>query len=165
MIAILVVVGLVALQRVIELAYAARNTCALLAGGAVEIGASHYLLFPLLHGSWLICVLVVALTTHAQTNWWLVGVFALLQCGRAWVIATLGPYWTTRIITVPGAPLVHKGPFRFMRHPNYAVVIAEIAVLPLAFGQVAVAVIFTLLDAALLTYRIRVEENALVGRS
>ena len=165
MIAILVVVGLVALQRMIELAYAARNTRALLGNGAVEIGASHYPLFPLLHGSWLICVLVVALATHAQTNWWLVGVFALLQCGRAWVIATLGPYWTTRIITVPGAPLVRRGPFRFMRHPNYAVVIAEIAVLPLVFGQVVVAVIFTLLDAALLTYRIRVEENALVGRS
>lgn len=164
MIAILVVVGLVGLQRIVELAYAARNTRALLASGAVEIGASHYPFFILLHGSWLVCVLIVALVTHAQTNWWLVGVFAVLQCGRAWVIATLGPYWTTRIITVPGAPLVREGPYRFLRHPNYAIVIAEIAVLPLAFGQVAVAVIFTLLDAVLLTYRIRVEESALASR-
>jgi methyltransferase len=164
MIAILVVVGLVGLQRIVELAYAARNTRALLANGAVEIGASHYPLFILLHGSWLICVLIVALVAHAQTNWWLVGVFAALQCGRAWVIATLGSYWTTRIITVPGAPLVRKGPYRFLRHPNYAIVIAEIAVLPLAFGEVAVAVIFTLLDAVLLTYRIRIEENALASR-
>jgi methyltransferase len=165
MIAILIVVGLVALQRLVELAYAARNTRALLAGGAIEIGASHYPLFILLHGSWLICTTIVALVTHAQANWWLVGLFALLQCARVWVIATLGPYWTTRIITVPGAPLVRKGPYRFIRHPNYAIVILEIAILPLAFGEIAVAVIFTFLDAALLSYRIRIENRALAARA
>jgi len=163
-IAILVVVGLVALQRIVELAYAARNTRALLASGAIEVGASHYPLFVLLHGSWLVCVTVVALMTHAQTNWWLIGVFALLQCGRVWVIATLGPYWTTRIISMPGASLVREGPYRFLRHPNYAVVIAEIAVLPLAFGEIGVAIVFTLLDALLLSHRIRIESAALDTR-
>ena len=77
---------------------------------------------------------------------------------------TLGPFWTTRIITVPNAPLVRDGPYRFFRHPNYLVVVGEIAVLPLAFGAVWIALIFSLLNAALLVLRTRVEENALTTR-
>ncbi|MFN4163926.1 MAG: isoprenylcysteine carboxyl methyltransferase family protein [Ferrovibrio sp.] len=158
------VLAFVVLQRLAELAWASRNTRRLLARGGRETGARHYPLFVLLHASWL---LAIALTVPADTvpNWPLLGLFALLQLGRVWVIATLGPYWTTRIITLDGAPLVRHGPFRFLRHPNYWVVAAEIAVLPLAFGAWPVAVVWSLLNAALLRHRIRVEETALQPRA
>jgi methyltransferase len=163
-IAILVVCGLVVLQRLFELRYAARNIRALLARGAIESGAAHYPLFILLHGSWLLCTAIVALATHAQTNWWLIALFGALQAARIWVIASLGPYWTTRLISLPGAPLVRSGPFRFVRHPNYLIVTIEIATLPCAFGEYLVAIVFTLLNAALLAVRIREEERALANR-
>lgn len=153
----------VVVQRLAELVWAARNTRRLLARGAVEIGARHYPLFVLLHASWLIAI---AVTVPAETppSWPLLGVFALLQCLRMWVVATLGPYWTTRIITLADAPLVRQGPFRFMRHPNYAVVTAEIAVLPLAFGAWPVALLWSIANALLLRHRIRVENGALQQR-
>jgi methyltransferase len=91
----------------------------------------------------------------------LLAIFAVLQLLRVWVLATLGPRWTTRIIVTPDAPLVKRGPFRFVRHPNYMVVTAEIAVLPLTFGLVGIALLFTVLNAAMLTVRIRAENRAL----
>jgi methyltransferase len=96
--------------------------------------------------------------------WSLIAVMVVLQVFRVWVLATLGPYWTTRIITLEGAPLITGGPFRFFRHPNYMVVIAEIAIFPLAFGEIWVAVAFSLLNGAMLFWRIRVEERALTAR-
>lgn len=158
-----IVLGLVAAQRLAELAYAQRNTRNLLARGAVEIGRGHYPLFILLHGSWLIAIAVLV-PAAAAPSWPLLVLFALLQAGRVWVIATLGPYWTTRIITLPSAPLVARGPFRFVRHPNYWVVTGEIAVLPLAFGAWRLALAFSVLNALLLAWRIRVENAALAGR-
>jgi len=160
----LVIVALVATQRLVELAIAARNTRALLARGAVEAGASHYPFFIVLHASWLATTAAVAIATHAPTNWWLVGVFAVLQCARTWVVSTLGPYWTTRIITLPGAPLARDGPFRFVRHPNYLVVALELAILPLAFGEYLVAIVFTIANGLLLRVRLREEEAALADR-
>jgi methyltransferase len=80
------------------------------------------------------------------------------------VVASLGPYWTTRIITLPDAPLVRRGPYRFLRHPNYVVVAAEIAVLPLVFGAWPIALVFSLLNAVMLAWRIRIEEQALASR-
>lgn len=158
------ILAVVAAQRLFEVAYASRNARRLVAGGAHEVGARHYPLFPLLHAAWLIAIAVAALRTpNVRVDWWLVGVYALLQVARVWIIATLGPRWTTRVIVVPDAPLVTEGPFRFFRHPNYLVVMLEIAVLPLAFGQLAVAVVFTILNAALLRYRIGVEDGALRG--
>ena len=99
-----------------------------------------------------------------QPVWLLVGVFVVLQLLRVWVIATLGPYWTTRVITLDAAPLVRSGPFRFLRHPNYWVVTGEIAVLPLAFGEWGIAVVWTVLNALLLRHRIAVETGALSDR-
>jgi methyltransferase len=94
---------------------------------------------------------------------WL-AIFVVLQVLRLWVLATLGPYWTTRIINLPGAPLVKKGPYRFIRHPNYTVVVGEIAALPLVFGELTVAIVFTVLNAAVLFWRIRQEDAALAAR-
>jgi len=81
-----------------------------------------------------------------------------------WVIITLGPYWTTRVITLPGAPLVRKGPYRLMRHPNYAIVVAEIAVLPLTFGAWTIAIVFSVLNALLIAHRISLEDAGLAER-
>lgn len=152
----------VAVQRLAELALAQRNTRRLMAAGAVEHGRAHYPLIVLLHAAWL-GALAGLVPADAAPSWPLLGVFALLQAGRIWVIATLGGRWTTRIIVPPGEPSVAGGPYRLLRHPNYAIVAAEIAILPLAFGAVALAVVFSLLNAAILAWRIRVEDAALRG--
>ena len=155
------ILALVTLQRFAELLVARRNTAALLAQGAVEVGARHYPLIVAVHGLWLAALWWLA--PGKPIDWALIGLFLLLQAGRLWVLATLGRRWTTRIIVLPGAPLVATGPFRFVRHPNYLVVAGEIAVLPLAFGLWEVALIFSLLNAAVLAVRIRAEEKALAS--
>ena len=154
---------LVAVQRLIEMRYAARNTAALRARGAVEIGARHYPLIVVLHAAWLTAIAAL-LPRPVVIHWPLLGAFVILQLLRVWVIRTLGPYWTTRVIMVPDAPLVRNGPYRFVRHPNYIVVACEIAVLPLVFGEIWVAIVFSLLNAAMLTWRIRQEETTLNPR-
>ena len=155
--------GLVVLQRLAELALAAHNTRHLKARGALEVGQSHYPLIVLLHAAWLV---TLALLVPAATppSWPLLALFAALQAGRVWVIASLGHYWTTRIITLPDAPLVRSGPYRYLRHPNYLIVALEIAVLPLAFGAIGITIVFSLLNGAMLWHRIRVETQALAGR-
>ena len=163
MMVLYIVVGLVALQRLGELALSAHNTRRLKAEGGIETGAGHYPLFLLLHGSWL---LAIALLTPkaAPINLWLLAIFILLQCCRIWVIASLGKYWTTRIITVAGKPLVKRGLYRFIRHPNYVVVACEIAILPLVFGDWQIAILWSLVNAALLSWRMHVEDTALAKR-
>jgi len=155
--------AVVALQRLIELVHARNNTARLRRLGAVEADPGGYPLYVLLHAGWLasLAVLVPAAT---PPHWPLVGVFALLQLGRIWVIASLGRYWTTRIITLPDAPLVRTGAFQYLRHPNYLLVAAEIAVLPLAFGSVAIAVTFSALNAVLIARRIWIEDRVLAPR-
>ena len=155
--------GLVALQRLIELAHARSNTAQLRRLGAVEADAGGYPLYVLLHAGWLTSLLVFVPAATSPV-WALIGVFALLQLGRIWVIVSLGPYWTTRIVTLPGAPLVRTGPFRYLRHPNYLLVAAEIALLPLAFGAFAIAAIFSALNLMLIARRIRIEERVLAPR-
>ena len=91
----------------------------------------------------------------------MLGLFLVLQAGRIWVMASLGPRWTTRIIVKRGAPPVQGGPYRYLRHPNYWVVAGEIAVLPLVFGAWEIATVFSVFNAGLLVHRIRVEEAAL----
>jgi methyltransferase len=158
------ILALVIAQRLGELVLAAHNSRRLLARGAREVGAAHYPLFILLHASWLVAIAVVTPLSR-QPVWILIGVFVALQAARVWVIATLGPYWTTRVITLDGAPIVRSGPYRFVRHPNYWVVTAEVAVLPLAFGDWAVALIWSLLNALLLRHRIGVETAAISPRA
>jgi methyltransferase len=116
-----------------------------------------------MHAGWL-ASLVVVVPPAARPVWPLLGTFAVLQLGRLWVIASLGRYWTTRILTLPGVPLVQTGPFRWVRHPNYLLVIAEIAVLPLAFRAVPLAAAFSAVNLALILRRIRIEERLLAPR-
>jgi methyltransferase len=152
-------IALVALQRLLELVRARHNTRALLARGGRETGARHYPLFMLLHGGWLAAMFAFA-APDAAPDWPWLALFALCQGLRVWVIVTLGPWWTTRIITVDGAEPVAAGPYRFVRHPNYAIVAVEIVALPLGIGLPAIALVFGLLNVALLAWRIRIEDAA-----
>jgi methyltransferase len=155
--------GLVVLQRLGELIYAHRNTARLLAQGGREFGARHYPLIVLLHLAWL-AAMAALVPAETPPLWPWLALFFLLQASRLWVLASLGPYWTTRIITLANAPLVRHGPYRFLKHPNYLVVALEIAVLPLAFGAWQIALVFSLLNALILAHRIRIEDSALAGR-
>lgn len=153
------VLAFVTTQRLAELALSQRNTRRLLARGAHEVAPEHYPFMVALHASWL-------------TALWFLGpgppieivpliLFALLQLGRVWVLATLGERWTTRIIVLPGAALVKSGPYRWVNHPNYLIVIGELAVLPLVFGLPMVALAFSVLNGLVLWVRIRAENKAL----
>ncbi|MEE2861933.1 MAG: isoprenylcysteine carboxyl methyltransferase family protein [Paracoccus sp. (in: a-proteobacteria)] len=146
------------LQRGAELVLARYNTRRLLARGAVEHGAGHYPLVVLLHATWLLAIAMLGWSNLVHLGW--LAAFAVLQLLRVWVLASLGPRWTTRIIVLD-EPLVARGPYRWLPHPNYAVVIAEIIVAPMVLGLWQVAGIFTLLNAAVLTIRIRAEGRAL----
>ena len=154
------VLGLVLLQRAAELGFAATNTRRLRARGAVECDARGYPWFVVLHAAWL-ASLALLVPANTAPSWPLLGIYAVLQLGRLWVIATLGRRWTTRIIVLPGAPPVKTGPYRYLRHPNYAVVAAEIAILPLAFGATAIALVFSAANAVLTARRIVIENRAL----
>ena len=151
--------ALVTLGRLGELWFAGRNTRALLAKGATEVAPGHYPAIVALHASWLGALWVFGVNQPVNAFWLVV--FICLQVGRVWVLATLGARWTTRIIVVPGERLVARGPYRYVNHPNYIVVIAEIAVLPLCLGLPWLAVVFTALNAAVLTIRIRAENAGL----
>jgi methyltransferase len=155
-----VLVGLTAALRLGELAWSARNTRRLKTRGAVEAGARHYPLFVVLHGGWLLAMLLL-INPATPASPWLLGLYGLLQLARLWVIVSLSERWTTRVIVLPDEPLVRRGPYRWVRHPNYLVVVAEIAVAPLVFGAWELAVVFSGLNAALLSHRIRVENAAL----
>jgi methyltransferase len=154
-------VGFIALQRLAELVLANHNARLLLAEGGVEHGRGHYPLMVALHAAWLIGL--AFLGHDRDINPVLLAVFVLLQTARIWVIATLGHRWITRVIVLPGAPLVARGPYRFLKHPNYWIVAGEIAVVPLALGLPVFAAVFTLLNAAILYQRIRVENAALAN--
>jgi methyltransferase len=157
----ILLLAFVTAERLAELVLARRNTRALLAQGAVEYAPGHYPLIVALHALWLAGLWVFGASQPVSVFWF--GIFVLLQAARLWVLATLGPRWTTRIIVLPGAPLVAKGPYRFVSHPNYLVVIGEIAVLPLCFGLTWFAVVFSLANAAVLAIRIRAESTALAA--
>lgn len=158
------ILALVTVQRLGELVLARRNTRRLLAKGAHEVGAAHYPLIVALHAAWLLGLWYLTVY-RAPGNQpieplWLAA-FILLQLGRLWVIASLGERWTTRILVLPGAPLVQRGPYRFLSHPNYWVVAGEILVLPLVFGLPAYGFVFSALNAAVMWIRIRAEAAAL----
>lgn len=154
-----VILALVTLQRFGELVLSRRNTERLLTRGAIEVGAAHYPLIVLLHAGWLTALWIWG--RNQDVNLAALAAFVALQGLRLWILAALGPRWTTRIIVLPGAPLVASGPYRYIPHPNYAVVVAEIALLPLALHLSVLALIFTVLNLTVLAIRIRAESRAL----
>lgn len=160
-----VLIAFIAAQRLLELRLAQRNLKWALARGGQEAAPGHYPLLVAMHSAWLVALLFEGLARGSKLGWlwWLwLGVFVLAQLGRYWVLSTLGPYWNTRIVIVPGGQRVKSGPYRFMSHPNYLVVALELLSAPLIFGAWVTALIFSLLNAALLLgLRIPAENKAL----
>ncbi|MBN6189303.1 isoprenylcysteine carboxyl methyltransferase [Aneurinibacillus sp. BA2021] len=160
-----VVFTLLLMQRLLELRVAKRNQAWMEQRGGIEIGAGHYPLMVLLHVGFLISLWGEAAWRGypLSAGWPLIGAALLIiQAVRYWAIVSLGPYWNTRILFVPGAEVVQRGPYRFLRHPNYTVVALEIALFPLLFQAYVTCVLFSLLNAAMLRHRIRVEEQGLI---
>lgn len=153
----------VIIQRFVELRIAKRNEKIMLEKGAYEVGASHYPFMILLHVGFFISLLMEVLFFKSILipHFTLLVVFLLLQLLRVWCLVSLGAFWNTKIMILPGANVVKKGPYAYIRHPNYVVVCLEIAVLPLMFGAYVTAVTFTILNGIMLFVRIPIEEKAL----
>jgi methyltransferase len=157
-------VMLVAVQRLLELTYSRRNEVRLRARGAVERGRGHYPAIVAIHALWLLSTLVEGLLRGPEPPvWWPLplAAFLLVQPLRYWAILSLGENWNTRVLVVPGGKLVRRGPYRYFPHPNYVVVVVEVLTFPLIFGAWITAIVFSLLNAALLYVRIRIENRAL----
>ena len=159
-----IILSIVILQRLLELVIAKRNEKNMRTQGAYEVGASHYPLMILLHVSFFISLLV-EVTTFNLTSSPLFLVFLIMflcvQGLRVWCLTSLGSFWNTKIIILPGANVVTKGPYKYLRHPNYLVVSMEIALLPLMFEAYFTAICFTILNSLMLSIRIPTEERAL----
>jgi len=158
-----IILALVTLQRLGELVLARHNTRALLARGAIEVDARHYPLIVAVLAAWLIALWIFG--RDQEVNLLALAVFVMLQGLRVWILMTLGPRWTTRILVLPDEPLITSGPYRYLSHPNYIVVAGEIAVLPLALHLPVPALVFSVLNTAVLTIRIRAESRALAAMS
>ncbi|MFH8927003.1 isoprenylcysteine carboxyl methyltransferase family protein [Streptomyces pristinaespiralis] len=160
-----VLVSAVAAERVAELVVARRNAAWTLARAGVEHGRGHYPVMVALHTALLVgCLVEVAIGDRPfvpALGWSMLGVVVLAQALRWWCILTLGPYWNTRVIVVPGARLVRAGPYRYARHPNYVAVVAEIAALPLVHSAWLTALVLTVSNAVLMGVRVRCENTAL----
>ena len=154
------IIGFLVFQRLVELGIARRNHRALVARGAIEFGRRHYPALVALHAGWLLALLGT-IDPQTPVSIPLLAVFVLLECGRVWVVVTLGSRWTTRVMVVPGAKRIRAGPYRYVNHPNYLIVCGEIAVVPLMFGAWTLAVIASALNLLALRTRIRVENKAL----
>ena len=165
MLALLVaLVALIALQRVLELRLSRRHERALERRGAHECGTGHYPIIVGLHAAWLVCILVEGWLRGAElSSWWPFWgtLFLVGQALRYWAILSLGERWTTRVMVLPGASLVKRGPYKHVRHPNYLAIALELLSAPLVFGAWVTAFLVTLLNVGVLEVRIRAEERAL----
>ncbi len=155
--------GYVTVQRLAELWWARQNEARLVAAGGIEYGQSHLALMIAVHVAWLVGLWALAYGRPVGTVYLLF--FIILQLVRFWVLLTLGRRWTIRVVIVPGERLIARGPYRFLRHPNYAVVIGEIAVVPLALGLPFYALVFSILNATVLAVRIKEENAALAANA
>ena len=168
-IAYLALVGLVALERVVELVVSRRHAARSLARGGQEHGRGHYPVMVALHAALLAGCVVEPLALPRAIEPAMFGVMTALvvaaQALRWWCVATLGERWSTRVIVVPGLPRITTGPYRWLRHPNYVAVVLEGLALPLAGSAWITAAAFTALNLALLAVRVRCEERALRAAS
>jgi methyltransferase len=155
----LAVLTFVTAQRFAEFIWDWQNTRWLRAAGAVEFGGTHYPAMMLLHAGWLAGLWVLGHDRRVIPAYLIA--FLLLQIGRYWVLATLGRRWTTRVMVLPGAPLIESGPYRLLRHPNYAIVAGELVVVPLSLGLPVYALVSLVLYAGAALLRIQVENSAL----
>ncbi len=160
MIPLAAALALVGIQRLCELWLARRHERRLRARGAVEFGAGHYPVMVALHAGWF-AALALAIPLDRPGDPLLLLAYLALQPLRYWAIAALGERWTTRILVLPGRAPVRRGPYRWLRHPNYLVVALEIPLLPAAFGAWDLALAFGAANLLLLGWRIRIEERAL----
>ena len=161
-----IIVSLIILQRLIELAIAKNNEKYMYSLGGYEVGAEHYKYIVILHTTFFISLISeVYFSQRSMPGWWKItfSIFVFAQVLRGWCLASLGRFWNTKIIVLPAAEVVRKGPYKLLRHPNYLVVITELLVLPLTFGAFYTAIIMSAVNALLLTIRIRTEEKALAG--
>lgn len=158
------IISLVVIQRLVELVIAKRNERQLKNRGAIEFGTEHYPWMVLLHFGFFTFLImeVVGLKRDLSSIWYLwLTLFAIAQMGRVWVISSLGEYWNTKIVVLPNAEVIAKGPYKYIKHPNYVIVATEILVLSLLFNAFFTAIIFSLLNAWMMWVRIHVEEQAL----
>jgi methyltransferase len=156
--------GFVILQRLAELVIAKRNAREMFLKGAVEYDSWQYKYIVIMHTCFFISLVLEKIFLNRGLNqyWWIFfSLFLAAQILRYWAIASLGTFWNTRIIILPGSSLVKKGPYRFLKHPNYAAVITELAAIPLIFSCYITAAVFTILNFFALKHRIKIEELAL----
>ena len=159
-----IIIGLIILQRLVELGIAKSNEKWMKQRGAIEFGVKHYRYMVLIHVLFFISLLTEKIyLKHGLSQIWplLLSVFLLAQLIRIWVISTLGRYWNTKIIVLRDAKIIKKGPYLYIKHPNYFVVTIELLVIPLLFNLYITACLFTVLNAVILMVRIPTEEKAL----
>jgi methyltransferase len=164
MITFSIFISVMILQRLLELVVARRNEKWMIEQGAIEFGMKHYQYIVLMHSLFFAVLLFEKITfSRALSSFWplLAAVFVCVQLIRVWAISSLGRYWNTKIIVLPNVDVVRKGPYRFIKHPNYLVVSLELLVVPLLFGAYITACLFTLLNILMLSIRIPAEEKAL----
>ncbi len=166
MIGVYVFISIVIFQRVVEIIIANRNAKWMINQGGYEVGREHYKYIVLLHTFFFLSLLLEVSVSRPSFTSWVIAPFVfflLAQIGRVWALSSLGSFWNTRIMVLPGAKVIAKGPYRYMRHPNYVIVAMEILLLPLIFQAYWTAFIFSLLNALVLKVRIKVEEQALLA--
>lgn len=151
-------------QRLGELVYANSNTKRLIAEGGEEFGADHYQYFIFLHSAW-IAIIALLLNPEYPLNPAFLAIFIATQFLRFWTLASIGRWWTTRVISAPHFDRIKRGPYKYISHPNYLVVVLEIAIIPLLLGLPWVALVFSILNAILLRHRLGVENAVLRERN
>ena len=159
-----IVLTIVIIQRLVELFIAKRNEKWMKSQGALEAGASHYPYMVAMHVCFFIALIVEVIGFNRELSpvWPLfLTLFLLAQVLRVWCLSSLGKYWNTKIIVLPNAEVVRKGPYKWIRHPNYVIVATELIVLPLQFSAYITAILFTLLNIWMMSVRIPAEEQAL----
>ncbi|MDF2904616.1 MAG: hypothetical protein K0S25_2254, partial [Bacillus sp. (in: firmicutes)] len=157
-------ISFVVLQRLVELVIAKKNEKVMKEKGAIEFGQLHYRFMVLMHVMFFVVLILEVSNFNEQVSqFWpiLLPMFLLVQAGRIWALTSLGEFWNTKIIVLPEARPIKRGPYRYLKHPNYVIVSIELLVIPLLFHAYMTAVIFTILNGYLLSIRIPAEEQAL----